>query len=140
MSGAESASNETYGFDASLGIQAARKPDDPLEQRGADRKDPEPAPPVSQNHASSVQKIKALASSTLSKMPKVSKIMLCVSGNLIEFIIVHDYQSASRAIIAIRPNLAVFENDFPGVYFEHMYIFARHFDEKLYSDFTDVTA
>ena len=140
MSGAESTSDETHGFDAGRGIQAEKKPDCLLEQNGVDRKDPEPVPPAPQNHVPSVQEIKALASTKLPKIPKVSKIILRVSGDMAEIVIAHDHKNASSAIIAIRPILVRFEDNFPGMYFEHMYVFTRYFDERLYRNFTDINA
>ena len=140
MSGAESISDEACSFDASREIQAETKPDFRFGQSGVGRKDSEQVPPAPQNHIPSVQEIKALAAIKLPKIPKVSKIILRVSGDMAEIIIAHDHKNASSAIIAISPILVRFEDDFPGMYFEHIYVFTRYFDERLYRNFTDINA
>ena len=139
MSGAESASSETYGFDAGRGIQAAKGPDTLLEQSGVDGKDPVPAPPESQSHATRVREIKAAVSAEMPLMTKVSKIMLCVADNTAELIVVHDYPSISDAIIETWESFNRLEDAFPNVNFEPTYPFSRHFDEKkVHPDFTDI--
>ncbi len=140
MSGAESASSETYGFDANRGVQAAKGPDTLLEQSGVDGKDPVPAPPASQNHATLVREIKAAASAEMALMPKVSRIMLYAHGDMAELIIAHDYPYASKAIIETLENFNRLEDAFPNVNFEHIYTLSKYFDEKVYPDFTDVNA
>ena len=140
MSGTESTTNETCGFDASRGIQAEKKPDFLFGQSSVDRKDSEPVPPAPQKHIPSVQEIKALAATKLPKIPKVSKIILRISGDMAEIIIAHDHKNASSAIIAISPILIRFEDNFPDMYFEHIYVFTRYFDERLYRNFTDINA
>ena len=112
-----------------------------LEQSGVDGKDLEPAPPASQNHATLVREIKAAVSAEMALMTKVSRIMLCVSDNIAELIIAHDYQSVSDAIIETWANINRLENNFPNVNFEPTYPFSRHFDEKrVHPDFTDINA
>ena len=141
MSGAESASSETYGFDAGRGSQAAKGPDTLLEQSGVASKDLEPVPPVPQSPAVLVQEIKAAVSAEMALMTKVSKIMLCVSDNIAELVIVHDYPHISKAISETWENINRLEDTFPNVIFEPTYPFSRHFDEKkVHPDLTDVNA
>ena len=110
------------------------------EQGGAGRKDPEYVQLESKNHASLVQEIKAFTSAELSKMTKVSRILLRVSGDLAELIISHDYQNASSAIIATQQNFSRIEDNFPDMNFEHIYVFDRYFKEEYYHNFIDVNA
>ena len=110
------------------------------EQGGAGRKDPEYVQLASKNHASLVQEIKAFTFAELSKMTKVSRILLRVSGDLAELIISHDYQNASSAIIATQQNFSRIEDNFPDMDFEHIYVFDRYFKEEYYHNFIDVNA
>ena len=91
-----------------------------------------------QNHAPSTEKIKALVDADLSPMAKVSKIMLHMSGNMAEIIIVHGYQGASEVLVATWPYTARLEDHLPDINFEYIYIDADEFDEEFYPDFADV--
>ena len=95
---------------------------------------------ASQNRAPSTEKIKGLVDADLSPMAKVSKIMLRVSGNMAEIIIVHGYRGASEVLVAAWPYIVRLEDHLPDINFEYIYIDAEQFDGKFYPDFTDVRA
>ena len=103
-------------------------------------KTPESGPYALQNPLPSATEIRTRASAELAAIPKVSRIMLRISGEMVEVMFVHDYDTASGVIIAASPYAIRFESHFPNIHFERMYIDADQFNGELFPGFTDVNA
>lgn len=72
---------------------------------------------------------------------QISRVMARPSdGDLVEILIVHDYDSHGEAIDVVREDFGATEADIPGAYFEFSYIESGQFAAKDYRGFVDVLA
>ena len=101
---------------------------------------PESDPYAFQNPLPSATEIRTRASAELTAIPKVSRILLRISGELVEVMFVHDYDTPSEIIIAAWPHVDSFESHFPNIHFERIYMDADRFNGELFPGFTDVNA
>ena len=101
---------------------------------------PESDPYAFQNPLPSATEIRTRASAELTAIPKVSRILLRISGEMVEVMFVHDYNTASGIIIAASPYTIRFESHFPNIHFERIYMDAGQFNGELFPGFTDVNA
>ena len=99
-----------------------------------------PEPPDAGSAEDLIGKVRELVSG-MRFTDRIIKVMARASGNCsIRILIVHGYESHSRAIAASRRNVDALEGQIPDADFEFSYVKSGRFTEEGSSGFVDVLA